>query len=36
VSIIVVGDVKKIRPGIAALELGPLKQVDMEGKASGY
>lgn len=32
VSIIVVGDVKKIRSGITALGLGPLKEVDLEGR----
>ncbi|MFL5403855.1 MAG: M16 family metallopeptidase [Gemmatimonadales bacterium] len=32
VSVVVVGDAKKIRPGIAALGLGPLKQVDLEGR----
>jgi zinc protease len=32
VSIVVVGDVAKIRPGIAALHLGPIKRVDMEGR----
>lgn len=31
VSIVVVGDIEKIRPAITALGLGPLKQVDMEG-----
>jgi zinc protease len=32
VSIVVVGDVKKIQPGVAGLKLGPLRQVDMQGK----
>lgn len=31
VSIVVVGDTKKIRPAISALGLGPLKDVDIEG-----
>jgi hypothetical protein len=28
---VVVGDIQKIRPGIAALNLGPLKPADLEG-----
>jgi zinc protease len=35
VSIVVVGDIQKIRPTITALGLGPLKQVDMEGNPLG-
>jgi zinc protease len=32
VSIVVVGDIAKIRPGIEALHLGPIKRVDMQGR----
>ncbi len=32
VSVVVVGDAAKIRSGIEALHLGPLQQVDMEGR----
>jgi hypothetical protein len=31
-SVVVVGDVSKIRPGIEALRLGPIEQVDLDGK----